>query len=246
MILRFLLVTSLFLPSFFPGEACAGGRVTVSAASSLTDAFKEAGAAFEKETGVRVMFNFGASVSLLKQIEAGAPVDVFASADEMTMDKAEKTGLVLKATRRDFAGNDLVLAVPAVPGRVTGMKDIYRASKIAIANPDTAPAGRYAKKALTEMSLWDALEPKFIYGANVRQVLDYIRRGEVDAGFVYTSDVVSTKGGVKALAVIGESARYPAAVVSLSKDRKAAQGFVDFLAGREARAIWKKNGFKGL
>ncbi len=244
-IVRLLLMALLLSPAF-PKDAAASREITVSAAASLTDVFKEEGAAFEKDTGIKAVFNFGASVALLKQIEAGAPVDVFASADEVTMDQAEKEGIVLKASRRDFAGNDLVLAVPAVPGRVSGMKDIANASRIAIANPATAPAGLYAKQALTRMKLWDALGPKFIYGANVRQALEYVRRGEVDAGFVYMTDVISTKDGVKAAGVLSKGALYPAAVVSLSKDQDSARRFINFLLGRKAQAILKKYGFKGL
>ena len=244
MAVRILFLVAMFVISVSRADAQAYREITVSAASSLTDAFREIGAGFEKETGIKAVFNFGASAALLKQVEAGAPVDVFASADEETMDDAERKGIVFKATRTDFAGNELVLAVPAGQARVAGLKDIAKAARIALANPDTAPAGRYAKQALTAMKLWEAVEPRCIYCPNVRQALDYVRRGEVDAGIVFMTDAASAGGAVKSVAILNGRVRYPAAVVSSSRNPEAARKFVQFLSGRKAQGILKKYGFK--
>src|SRR5512143_2876166 len=157
-----------------PG-ASAGQELVVSAAASLTNAFGDIGKGFEADNpGVKVVFNFGSSSTLLQQIVKGAPVDVFASADMETMDKALKKGVVDAWSVVIFAGNTLVLAAPA-GSSVTGMKDLMGGSvkRIAVGKPETVPAGRYAKEALVKAGCWDSLEPKFIYAESVRQVLDY-------------------------------------------------------------------------
>ena len=125
-------------------------------------------------------------------MEQGAPVDVFASADQETMDSAVKKSLVDPATRRDFALNDLVLITPA-NGTLTGPDGLADAAvkHIAIGTPESVPAGRYAREALTSAGTWEALQSKFVFGNNVRQVLSYIQRGEADAGFVYRTDALA-------------------------------------------------------
>jgi molybdate transport system substrate-binding protein len=223
--------------------------LTVSAAISLTESFKDMKTAFEKEyPGTTVTLNFGASGTLLQQIKNGAPVDVFAAADEQTMNKAEKEGLIAKG-KKDFASNALVLIVPA--GRemkIASVKDLASpdVKRIAVGNPEFVPAGHYTKKALSAYGLWDKLSPKFIYADNVRQVLDYAARGEVDAGFVYITDAAMVKDKVKVAGEVAKAGRmsYPIAVVKNSKDKQAAGKFVEYVTGEKGREILSKHGFK--
>src|SRR5689334_18214229 len=171
---------------------CFAADLMVSAASSLTNAFQEIGKAFEAaRPGTRVLFNFGASGQLLQQIARGAPTDVFASADEVSMNRAQEQNLVVSSSRANFAVNRLLLVLPGDSTlRIEKLQDLTgpQVQRIALGNPDTVPVGRYAKAALEKAGVWNALEPKYIYTQNVRQSLDYVFRGEVEAGFVYLTD----------------------------------------------------------
>jgi molybdate transport system substrate-binding protein len=197
-----------------------------------------------------VVFNFAASGNLLQQIDKGAPVDVFASADEKTMDQAMEKNLILPDTRRDFARNELVLIVPLdakIP--IATIKDLStkEVGKIALGNPETVPAGRYAKEALTNDGIWQELVPKYIFGDSVRQVLDYVSRDEVDAGFVFSTDAAVAKDKVK-VALEAKNHKpivYPVALVSTTKRKDLAERFVSFVLGGEGRVILVKYGFEG-
>lgn len=224
-------------------------QLTVSAAASLTDAFKELGPQFEKaHSGATLRFNFAASGVLLQQIEQGAPVDVFASADQTTMDRAVKAKMIDEATRRDFVSNSLVLIEPAQGGH--GIKDIKDLSKseikrIAVGKVDTVPVGRYTKEALESAGLWTSLQPKFVQADSVRQALDYVSRGEVDAGFVYRTDATIMGDKVKiALTAGGHTpVTYPVAMVADSKHKDLAKSFLEFLASADARKVLDRYGF---
>ena len=163
--------------------------VTVSAAASLGPAFSAMSRAFEAlHPAHRVRLNVAASDALLQQIVRGAPVDVYASADEHAMNRAEAQQLLVPGSRRDFARNELVLAVPAdsgVPLRSLADLQLPAVRRIAIGNPEGVPVGRYAKAALDAQTLWPAASTKAVYTISVRQSLDYVARGEVDAAFVY-------------------------------------------------------------
>lgn len=232
------------------GLAAQAQTVTVSGAASLTAAFTDIKQAFEKANpGMKVDTNFAASGQLLAQIEAGAPVDVFASADQETMDQAQAKKLIVTASRRDFVTNALVLAKPKSGGHpaVSSMADLARpdVARVAMGQPETVPVGRYAREALTTAGLWDKLTPKIIFGSNVKQVLDYVSRGEVDAGFVFATDAKIASATVDTVAPIPTKTpvRYPLAVVAASKNQKAAQAFEDFVLGPEGQAILAKYGF---
>ena len=222
--------------------------LVVSAAASLTNAFEEMKAPFEKaHPGTTVVFNFAASGALLKQMEQGAPEDVFASADQETMDKA--AALIDAPTRANFAGNALVLIVPAEGGQaVADPKDLQgNAFKlIAIGNPESVPVGRYTKGALTAAGLYDALTPKFVLAESVRQALDYVARGEVQAGFVYATDAALRTDKVKVAAEIRghKTISYPIALLQTSKSKGTGQAFIDFVKGAEGQAILARYGFK--
>lgn len=223
-------------------------ELTVSAAASLTNAFTDIAKRYEaRHPGTRVDLNFGASDILLKQIEQGAPTDVFASADEATMDRAASAGRIDAASRTDFAANALVLIVPdrgAAPARLDDLaQTTYH--RIAIGNPDSVPAGRYAKQALAAAKLWEALQPKLVQAQNVRQALDYVARGEAEAGFVYATDAAAQAQKVKVALTVATATpvRYPVAAVASCRQKPAACEFVQFLLGPESRATLSHYGF---
>lgn len=221
--------------------------LTVSAASSLSDAFKALAPRFEAaRPGVKLRLNFAASGVLLQQIAHGAPVDVFASADTDTLDRAEAQRLIATGTRRDFAANALVLVAPA-GSTLTALPELagHRVKRIALGKPASVPAGRYAQQALEHAGLWAALQPRFVQGDNARQVLDYVARGEVDAGFVFRTDAATAGDRVRQVATVGGHVpiRYPAAVVADSRHAALAREFVNFLVSTEAQAVLARHGF---
>ena len=221
-------------------------EMTVSAAASLTNAFNEIKGMFEKKhAGLQVNVNYAASNPLLKQIQEGAPVDVFASADQATMDKAVAAKVVEPATRKDFALNDLVLIVPAGSKKPAKLEDLKALKRIAIGNPDSVPVGRYTKDSLTNAKLWEAVQPQLIMGNSVRQVLDYVARGEVDAGFVYATDAKQMADKVDVVMVVGghEPVTYPIAVALTGSNPKMGQAFIDFVLSPEGQAVLARYGF---
>jgi molybdate transport system substrate-binding protein len=226
--------------------------LTVSAAASLTNAFRELASLFETQNpDMKVQFNFAASGALLQQIAKGAPVDVFASADQETMDQAQAKNLVRAAERRNFVANALVVIVPAQAARMPGaLNDLSQAAyqRVAIGLPASVPVGRYTKGVLEKAGLWSAIEPKMIGVQSVRQALDYVARGEVDAGFVYATDAAIMPGKVKvALRVPTEQPiLYPIAPVASSANQAAAQKFVNFVNSSQAQSVLAKYGFGKL
>jgi molybdate transport system substrate-binding protein len=228
--------------------AADASELVVSAAASLSDAFRDIGRSFEStHAGITVAFNFAATDVLLAQISKGAPADVFAAADEESMDRAERDGLLLADSRGDFAGNRLVLIVPIRAAGVAKLDELTltRFGRIAVGSPRTVPAGRYAKAALDRANLWNTIEPRAVFALNVRQVLDYVARGEADAGFVYATDAALMRDKVKiALDVPTPTpVRYPVAVVRASRQQSEARAFVDALRNEPARKILASYGF---
>ena len=234
---------------FALASAAWAGEVTVSAAASLTNAFKDIAQSYEAQNpGTKVQLNFGGSGALLQQMAKGAPVDVFASADQETMDKAQKEGLVLAADRKDFVRNKLVLIVPSDAKLVpASLNDLTQTgyTRVAIANPASVPVGRYSQTALEAAKLWTAVEAKAINTQNVRQSLDYVARGEVDAGFVYATDAAIMKDKVKvAFEVALETAiLYPIAKTAASTHAAEATSFINYLSTPAAQDILGKYGF---
>ncbi|NLI34119.1 MAG: molybdate ABC transporter substrate-binding protein [Deltaproteobacteria bacterium] len=233
-----------------PLQARAEQELIVSAAASLTNAFQEIIQKFqEANTGVRVIPNFAASGVLLQQMEKGAPVDVFASADQKTMDQAVEKKLVLTETRKDFVSNQLVLIVPMeskLP--IKGLQDLTmkEVTKVTMGNPETVPAGRYAQEVLTNEGLWDTLKPKYINAETVRQALDYVSRGEVDAGITFSTDAVVAKSKVRVVCRLEKHKpiRYPIAVVVGTQKKEPAQRFIDYVLSPEGQQILAKHGFE--
>lgn len=223
--------------------------ITVGAAASLKNAFDEIGREFHHTTpNVTVRFNYAASNLLARQIEQGAPFDLVALAAEQTMNELDSAGLIQPGSRFVFARNRLgVLVSPATTVPLTTLDDLRHSyyTRIAIASPGV-PARIYAEEALRNAGLWDELEPHFVYGANVRQVLDYVERGEADCGFVYTSDASNSMLDI-ALVVdttLYRPIRYPAAIVGTSANAAAGRKFLTYLTTPKCRAILKEHGFE--
>lgn len=228
----------------------AAADLTVSAAASLTNAMREVAPLFEAANpGTKVQLNFGASGALLQQIDKGAPVDVFASADQETMNQAQAKGLVKAEARRDFVANALVVIVPAGSAHApAAVGDLAQAAynRVAIGLPASVPVGRYTKGVLEQAGLWAAVEPKMIGAQNVRQALDYVARGEVDAGFVYATDAALMPDKVKVALTVPTPTPilYPVAPLAASPNAALAARFVDFLTAPQAQAVLAKYGFR--
>jgi molybdate transport system substrate-binding protein len=240
---------SLINGSFAQGKS----EILVSGAISLKNALGEIGSIYETQTGVRAMFNLGASGLLQKQIEAGAPVDVFASAGVRQMDELETRNLILTETRRNLVRNSLVLVTPINSGHpVHSFGDLSdpEIGKLAIGNPRTVPAGQYARQVLVNLNLWNRLRTRLILAENVRQVLDYVVRAEVEAGIVYATDVAIAKGKV-ALAVTApeethDPILYPIAIIRETRNRVDAKRFIDLALSEAGQKVFRKYGFQSI
>jgi molybdate transport system substrate-binding protein len=253
----FVIILISIFPLFLMARMTRGehdSEIIVSAAISLTNAFEEIGTLFkEKQKDVRILFNFGASGDVARQIIAGAPVDVFASASPKDMDDLDQKGLIIKGTRKDFAKNSLVLIIPTKSAiHLTSFNDLRRGEiqKIAIGNPKTVPAGRYAEEGLRYFNLWDVIKDRLILAENVRQVLDYVARGEVDAGMVFSTDALVRGKEVRIVAEAPEQSHrpvvYPIAVVKGSKKEVLAREFIAVVTSKEGEKILEKYGFRVL
>lgn len=241
-------VAALALALMASGLAQAA-EITVSAAASLTNAFRELAPAFEAaHPGTKLQFNFAASDALLAQIAKGAPVDVFASADQETMDKAQQQKLLVDGTRRNFVSNALVVITPAEGGvALKTLSDLQQSAvkRVAIGRPEGVPAGRYAKAALEQAGLWSAIEPKAVFAQNVRQALDYVSRGETEAGFVYMTDALVFKDKVRVLFSVPTPApiSYPIAVTPGGTNAEGGKRFLDFVTSAAGQAVLARHGF---
>jgi molybdate transport system substrate-binding protein len=227
-------------------------EITVSAAMSLKNGFQEIGKVFEaKHGGVKVRFNFGASGDLIRQIEGGAPVSLFASASPREMDELESRGLIISGSRFDFASNSLVVVVPSGSSyRISSFADLASdgVKRIAVGNFKTSPAGRYAEEAFQYYRILPSIKDKLIFTENVRQALDYVARKEVDAGIVYATDAKLRikEAKIAAVADIRSHGRitYSLAKIKNSSDEKLAGEFMDFMLSKEGLKILDKYGFK--
>jgi molybdate transport system substrate-binding protein len=231
------------------GVSAMAADLIVSAAASLTNAFTDIGHEFERaHPETKVLFNFGGSGQLLQQIAKGAPVDVFASADQETMDKAESEGLVEAGTRADFVRNALVVVVPIDSKlSVASLNDLTKSEfhHVAVGNPDSVPVGRYSKSALQASGVWDALQGKIVNTQNVRQSLDYVARGEVEAAFVYRTDAAILPDKVRIVLEVPtvRPVLYPLAILKGRSAKSEAKEFVAFVRSDVAQKILQKYGF---
>ncbi len=226
-------------------------NLNISVAASLTDAAGELETLYKtKNAGVTLTINFASSGTLQKQIEEGAPADLFISAGKSQMDALSQKELIIEESRQDLLGNELVL-IAGKDSKITKFEDLtdVSVSTISIGTPETVPAGSYAKETLTNLNLWEQLEPKMVLAKDVRQVLTYVETGNVDAGLVYRTDAAtSDKVEIIAAAPAGSSKPivYPMAVIKDTKYQKEAEDFAAFLTTDEAVKIFEKYGFKVL
>jgi molybdate transport system substrate-binding protein len=230
--------------------AAHAGSITVFAAASLTDALKEIGGVYKQKTGNEAVMSFAASSALARQVEASGGADIFMSADNDWMDYLDNKGLVQHDTRKALLGNHLVLIAAA--GQTVNLEikahfDLLGALKggrLSIADPDSVPAGKYARTSLTQLGVWNAVVNHTVNAENVRVALSYVSRGEAPLGIVYTTDALSDKG-VHIVGTFPDETHapivYPAALIKDAKPE--AKAFLDFLSGPEARAIFEKDGF---
>src|SRR5262245_17053776 len=248
-LMRMALAVLVLLAVGSPAQA---QDVTLSVAISMKDVVEELGKGFmASRPGVTLRYNFGSSGELQKQIEGGAPVDLFISAAERQMDELVKQKLAVSQSRRIFARSVLVVIKPADSKiDITKPADLAdaRVTRIVVGNPKTVPAGQYAEESLKALGLWDKLQPKLVFSENVRQALDYVARGEVDAGFVYTTDAATRGPQVKeAFRPAEDTYRpvlYPAAVVTDAKHATLAQAYLDLLLSREGQTVLARLGFQ--
>ncbi len=225
--------------------AARGQEILVFAAASLTESLQEIGKSFEAQTKVTVRFSFGASSDLARQIEAGAPADVFFSADTAKMDTLERAGLVRKEDRREFLSNQLVVVVPADSRlEISAPKDLVKLSRLAIADPEAVPAGIYAKRWLESAGLWKEIGRYVVPSLDVRSTLAAVESGAVPAGIVYRTDAAITHRVRIAYAVeSGPEIVYSVAPLVRSKSGAAAV-FVRFLEAQASRAVFLRRGFR--
>lgn len=222
--------------------------LTLSVAASVKDAISEAETAYQRDhAAIEFRNNFGASGTLAREIEEGAPVDAFISAASKPMDDLEAKGMIAPATRRNLLRNSLVLIAPR-DSRLRDFQGLTDPSVrlIALGDPASVPAGQYGRQTLAALHLFDRLNKKLVLGEDVRQVLTYVETGNADAGIVYATDA-QTSGRVRIVAVAPDSSHdaivYPAAVVKASQNEAAARVFIDYLGTPEAQATFVKHGF---
>ena len=219
------------------------------AASSLTDSMQLLAERYQEQTGVRVDLSFGSSGRLAQQVSRGAPADAFVSAGAQPVDRLEDEGLVAAGSRRPLLTNRLVLVTRS--GDASGISSLEELVQtdgmLAIADPELAPAGLYAKEALTYLGLWDAFHPRLVYGTNVRTTLGYVELGNVAAALVYGTDAAMSEN-VRVVDTLAEETHspivYPSVVVALSDEQKQAAIFIEFLGSGEASQHFRRMGFE--
>ena len=227
-------------------------EITVSAAISLKNTFEEIGKIFEeRHPRTKVRFNFGASGDLARQIEAGAPVDVFASAAQKDMDDIDQKGLITSGTRVNFARNSVVLVKSGMSQiRMELFEDLRKpeVKKIVIGNPKSVPAGRYAEEVLKCLDLWEVVKEKLVFAEHVRQVLDYVARNEVDAAMVYSTDAMIRPKEVRIVMKAPDKSHqpivYPIAIVKGSRNQPLAKEFITLLLSIQGNNLLNKYGFE--
>lgn len=250
--LKATVVVLTLLGALAPALAAQEPQILVSAAASLTDVLTGLAPRAEQAIGAKLLFNFGASGALRRQIEEGAPVDLFFSASSEDMEKLEKAGLVVSASRKDLLSNRMVLI--GSPGTLPvdsadALKSLISGVPLlALGNPDTVPAGRYAMQALETYGLSAVVASKLVLGGNVREVLQYVQSGSAPLGIVFRTDVLAaSRGSVQQVFVFPETSTrlilYPVAVVSASRNQEAAARLVQFLQGDVARSAFQNAGF---
>lgn len=222
-------------------------EILVFAAASLTESLQELGEVYRAKTGTEVRFSFGASSDLARQVEAGAPADVFFSADTAKMDALQSRGFVRREDRREFLSNALVVVVPtSSPIRISGAKDLARLPRLAVADPEAVPAGIYARRWLEARGLWPEIRNRVVPALDVRAALAAVASGAVPAGIVYRTDAaISRRVRIAFVVPDGPEIRYSVAKLAHSSS-PAAGPFVELLSGPVGRAVFARQGFTVL
>jgi len=222
-------------------------EITVAAASDLTPAFEEIGRAFESTYKTKVVFVFGSTGMLTRQIENGAPIDLFAAASMSYIDELDQKGLVIPDSKAIYARGRITLWTPSDSTlRLEGIKDLTRpeVTRIAIANPDHAPYGLAARQALESAGIWESVKPKLVYGDNIRQTLQYAQTGNVEVAIVALSLSKESHGR---WSLIPEELHKPLdqglGIMKSTKNEQSARAFATFLTGPQGRAVMEKYGF---
>lgn len=243
-------LTALAVGSLIPHSLSAQTKkLRVSAAASLADVLREIHSGFEKTHDIKVELNVGASSALVRQIEAGAPADVFISADAPKMDRLAKAGLLDDETREDQLSNALVVVIPADSKlAITDGKDLLKSEirRLALGDPKAVPAGVYTREWLTKLGIWAQVETKVLATENVRAALAAVESGNVEAGVVYRTDAAITSKVKVALVVPaseGPAITYPMAALKEAKNTDLAKQYLEFLDTPESHAIFQKHGF---
>jgi molybdate transport system substrate-binding protein len=225
-------------------------ELTISAAASLTDALKEIQHSYEStHTGIKLNFNFGGSGALEKQIEQGAPSDLFLSASTKNMKSLVDQQLIDTKKQKTWLTNELVAVIPADGTmNIASVTDLTKkeVKKVAIGIPESVPAGNYAQEALTKAKLWDTLQSKLVQAKDVRQVLQYVETGNADVGFVYKTDALTSQKAKIAFEVDPKTyspVEYPIGIVKASKHIQEAEDFYAYLQSQESLNIMAKYGF---
>ncbi|KKD55135.1 MULTISPECIES: molybdate ABC transporter substrate-binding protein [Paenibacillus] len=225
-------------------------ELTISAAASLTDALKEIQTLYESShKGIQLNFNFGGSGALEKQIEQGAPSDLFLSASKKNMKSLVDQHLIESNKQKTWLTNELVAVIPADgTTSITSVKDVMQkeVKKVAIGIPESVPAGKYAQEALTNVKLWDVLQDKLVQAKDVRQVLQYVETGNADVGFVYKTDALTSQKAKIAFEVDSKTystVEYPIGIIKASKHIQEAESFYEYLQSQESLNIMAKYGF---
>lgn len=225
-------------------------ELNISAAVSLKDALTEIQKNYQtKNPQVKLLYNLGASGSLQKQIEQGAPADIFISAAPKQMNELQEKKLIDAATRKNFVENKLVVVLPRDSKlNITKFEDLASSDvkKLALGETAVVPAGQYARQVLEKLNLWDKVQDKVVFAKDVRTVLAYTETGNVEAGIIYRTDAASS-GKVKVAATAPEGSHqpilYPVAILTGTKQTKAAEEFVSYLFSAESKVVLEKYGF---
>ena len=246
---RRLLSLLVLVSVLLGGIGLRAAEINVYAAASLTDSLKEIGAGWEKQSGDKLLFSFGASSTLARQIQEGAPADIFFSADEAKMDALDKDGRIVKETRKSRLGNSLVVVVGTDSSlQINSLADLAGASvkRLALADPKTVPAGIYSRECLEKLKLWTAVEPKVVPTDNVRAALAAVEAGNVEAGMVYKTDAAISQKVKVAYAVPAADSpeiNYPLALAKDAPHADAARKFLEYLNSDAAGKTFEKFGF---
>lgn len=232
-----------------PSKENPDNYLQIAVASSLMNVIEEIVIEFNKNhSDISLQFIYGSSTKLRKQIEQGAPVDIFLSASQKDIEGLVKTNNIIPSSVQYFAQTELVLVTNKEENYKAGLESLFNLTneKIVIGEPENVPLGRYTKEMLEQVGLWEQLKDKFVYGASARQVTTYVNKGHAEFGIVYKPDVFSVENIRIIYSFVQKNTTpivYPGAIVATSSNKENAEVFMDFLMGSESQAIMKSFGF---